>query len=108
MSRLPVTESSKEFEAADPSNSVTAERNRLMSWDSTVQKLTIPVAVIPLPKNTIILRQLEFLLGVAKLILADLSKAPYTLFKFGYEIAKLFTRGLSRIRFLLCGSKEAK
>ena len=103
-----MTESSKEFEAADPSNSVTAERNRLMSWDSTVQKLTIPVAVIPLPKNTIILRQLEFLLGVPKLILADLSKAPYTLFKFGYEIAKLFTRGLSRIRFLLCGSKEAK
>jgi hypothetical protein len=108
MSRLPVTESSKEFEGADPSNSVTAERNRLMSWDNTVQKLTSPVAVIPLLKNAIILRQLEFVRGVAKLILEALSKAPFTLFKIGYEIAKLFTRGLSRIRCLLCGSKEAK
>jgi hypothetical protein len=108
MSRLPVTESPKEFKDVASSNSVTTERNILISWDSTVQNLTSPVAVIPLPKNAIILRPLEFVRVVTKLILAALSKAPYTLFKICYEIAKLFTRGLSSIRCLLCGSKEAK
>ena len=103
-----MTESLKVFKDAASSNSVTTERNRLISWDSTVQKLTSPVAEIPLPKNAITLRHLGFVRSVAKLILAALSKAPYTLFKIGYEIAKLFTRGLSSIRCLLCGSKEAK
>jgi hypothetical protein len=100
-----MTESCKEFEGADPSNSVTTETNRLMSWDSTVQQLTIPLAVTPRPNNTIILRPLGFVRSISKLILKNMVKVPYTFFKLGYEIAKLFTRGLSSVRRLLFPAK---
>jgi hypothetical protein len=47
-----------------------------------------------------------FVERVTNLILGTLVKVPYTLLKLGYEIAKLFTRGLSSIRSLLLGSKK--
>jgi hypothetical protein len=105
MSRLPVIESSREFEGADPSNSVTTERNRLMSWDSTAQQLTSPVGVTPRPKNAIVLRPPSFVSEITRLFFASLATLPYALFKLGYEIAKLVTRSLSRIRRFLFMAK---
>jgi hypothetical protein len=105
MSRLPVTEFSKGVDYTKVSNSVKTERNRLVSWGSPVQELTKPAVVIPSPRNAITLKPLEFVSKVTKLILATLVKLPYTLFKLGYEIAKLVTRGLSRIRRLLFVAK---
>jgi hypothetical protein len=87
------------------SNSVKTERNRLVSWESPVQELTKPAIVTPSPRNAITLKPLEFVSEVTKLILATFAKLPYTLFKLGYEIAKLVTRGLSRIRRLLFVAK---
>jgi hypothetical protein len=98
MSRLPVTESSKEFKGVPPSSSVATVRNRLISWDSTVQELTKPFAVVPRPKSEIILRPLRFVIKITKFTLAALVKLPYILFKLSYEIAKLVARGLSSTR----------
>jgi hypothetical protein len=105
MSRLPVTEPTKEIKDATPSTSVMTERNRLMSWDSIARGLTQPVDQIPSSKITIILRPLAFVSKIKKLISAALVKLPYTLFKIGYEIVKLFTRGVSRLRRLLFPAK---
>ena len=96
-----MSEPSKEFEDAVLSTSVITERNRLMSWDSAAQGLTKPVVVIPSSKITIFLRPLGFASKITNSILASVVKLPYTLFKIGYEIAKLVTRGLSNIRSLL-------
>ena len=96
-----MSEPSKKFKDAVPSTSVMTERNRLMSWDSAAQGLTKPVVVIPSSKITIFLRPLGFASKITKLILAAVVKLPYTLFRLGYEIAKLVTRGLSNIRRLL-------
>jgi hypothetical protein len=108
MSRLPVTEPAKEIKDAAPSTSVMTERNRLVSWDSIARVLTKPVDVIPSSKITIILGPLAFVSKITKLIIAAVVMLPYTLFKIGYEIAKLFTRGLAGIRRLLSGSKKAR
>ena len=103
-----MTEPSNEFKDAAPSTPVMTERNRLMLWDSIAQGLTKPIDVIPSSEITIILIPLAFASKIMKLILAAAVKLPYTLFKLGYEIAKLVTRGLSSIRWLLCRPKVAK
>jgi hypothetical protein len=100
MSRLLVSEPSKEFKDAVPSTSVMTERNRLMSWDSVAQGLTKPVVVIPSSKITIIVGPLGFASKITKLFPTSVVKLPNTLFKLGYEFAKLVTRGLSSIRRL--------
>jgi hypothetical protein len=107
MSRLPVIEPSKGYKVPATFTSVTTERNRLISWDSAVQGLNKPGGVTPISKSSITIRTLGFVRKVTKLFSECLAKLPYELFKFGYEIAKLFTRGLSRIRLLFSGSKEA-
>ena len=96
-----MTEPTKEIKDATPSTSVMTERNRLMSWDSIARGLTKPVDQIPSSKITIILRPLAFVSKIKKLISAALVKLPYTLFKLGYEIAKLVTRVLSNLRHLM-------
>ena len=73
-------------------------RNRIISWDSTVQELTKPFAVVPSSKSEIILRPIRFVINITKFTLAALVKLPYTFFKLGYEIAKLVARGLSSTR----------
>ena len=100
-----MTESSKEQKVAETLTSVTTERNRLMSWSNPVQGLTKPGGVAPSSKITIILSLLAFVSNTTKSILAALVTLPYLLFKLGYEIAKLITRGLSRIRSLLFVAK---
>jgi hypothetical protein len=100
-----VTESSKEQKLAATLTSVTTERNRLMSWSSPVQGLTKPGGVAPSSKGTITLSLLAFVSNTTKSILAALVTLPYSLFKLGYEIAKVITRGLSRIRRLLFVAK---
>ena len=100
-----MTEPAKEIKDAAPSTAVMTERNRLMSWDSIARGLTKPVDVIPSSKTTIILGPLAFARKITKLIFATLVKLPYTLFKLGYEIAKLAISGLSRIRRLLFVAK---
>jgi hypothetical protein len=105
MRRLPVTESSKGNKLPNASTPVTTQRNRLMSWDSTVQGFTEPGGVISSYKNSITLRPIGFGSKIPKLICARLAKLPYTLFKIGYEIAKHVTRGLSSIRLLLFVAK---
>ena len=101
MSRLPVTESSKVHKVSAQLSSVTTKRNRLMSWDSAVQELTKPDDVIPGLKNAIILWPFGFASKIIRVFLASLAKLPYTLFKLGYEIAKLVTMRLSSLRRLL-------
>jgi hypothetical protein len=101
MSRLPVTESSKVHKVSAQLSSVTTERNRLLSWDSAVQELTKPDDVIPGLKNAIILWPFGFASKIIRVFLASLAKLPYTLFKIGYEIAKLVTMRLSSLRRLL-------
>ena len=96
-----MTEFSKGVEFTNVSSSVKTERNRLVSWESPVQELTKPAVVIPISRNAINLKSLDFVSKVTKLIHANLVKLPYTLFRLGYEIAKLVTRGLSSIRRLL-------
>ena len=98
-------ESSKDYKDAAPSTPVTTERNRLMSWDKAVQELTKPVAVMRISKIGIILRPLLFVSKKTRLIPEKIVKLPYTLFKLGYEIAKIFTRGLSSIRLLMFPTK---
>jgi hypothetical protein len=100
-----MTEPSKELIDPAPSTSVMTERNRLMSWDNTAQEFNKPVAVVPISQSTIIRSLLAFVSKTAKSILAALVRLPYSLFKLGYEIAKVITRGLSRIRRLLFVAK---
>lgn len=107
MGRLPVTESSRGDKHPTPSASETGEINRLMSWDGVVQKLTESGSVIPRPKSQVTFRPLSLVSEITKLFLASIAKFPYTLFKFSYEMAKLFTRLLSRIRCLLSALKDA-
>ena len=102
-----MTESSKGNKHLAASNSVTTERNRLMSWDSTVQELTKPGDEIPGSKTAIILPPFGFTSKTIGVFFVSLAKPPYVIFKLGYEIAKLVTRGLSTIRRLLSGSNEA-
>ncbi len=103
-----MTESSEGHKAFATFTSVTTERNRLISWDSNVQGLNRPGGVTPSPKSSITARKLGFVIKVTKLIFEFLAELPYAFFKFGYEIAKLFTRVLSRVRLLLSGSKTAR
>jgi hypothetical protein len=72
-----------------------------MSWDSAVQELTKPDDVIPGLKNAIILWPFGFASKIIRVFLASLAKLPSTLFKLGYEIAKLVTKRLSSLRRLL-------
>ena len=96
-----MTESSKEHEVSAPLTSVTTERNRLLSWDSTVKELIKPGTVISGSKTTIILWPFGFASKIIMVFSASLAKLPYALFKLGYEISKLVTRGLSSLRCLL-------
>jgi len=98
-----VTESSKGNKHLAASTSVTAERNRLMSWDSTVQGLTKPGHEIPGSKIAIIHKPFGFSSKIRGVFFVSLATLPYTLLKLGFEIAKLVTRGLSTIRRLLSG-----
>jgi len=96
-----VTEYSEGHKTPASLPSVKIERNRLMSWDSTVQELTKPDDVIAGLKNAIILWPFGFASKIIRVFLASLAKLPYTLFKLGYEIAKLVTKRLSSLRRLL-------
>ncbi len=93
-----MTESSKGHKHPNALTSVTTQRNRLMSWDSTVQGISEPSGVISSSKNLITLRPLGLARKIPKSMYIFLAKLPYALFKIGYEIAKLVTRGLSSIR----------
>ena len=105
MSRLPVNESSKGHKVSATFTTVTTERNRVISWDSTAQGLNKPGGVTPSSKSSITCRPFGFVSNIIKLFLASLAKLPYALFKLGYEIAKFVTRGLSTIRRLLFVAK---
>ncbi len=96
-----MTESSEGHKTSTSLTSVKIERNRLLSWDSTVQGLNKPDGVTQSSKNSITFRTIVFVRKVTKLFPESLAKLPYALFKLGYEIAKIFTRGFSTIRRLL-------
>ena len=100
-----MTESSKRHKVSATFTSVTTERNRVMSWDSTAQGYNKPGGVTPSSKISITSRLFGFVSNIIKLFLAFLAKLPYALFKLGYEIAKFVTRGLSTIRRLLFVAK---
>lgn len=106
MSGLPVTESSKGYKRPAAFTSTMTERNRLVSWDSTVQELNKPDGATRGSKSPITIWTFRFVSKITQLFSGSIAKLPYALFKIGYEIAKLFTRGISRIRFLFSGSKE--
>jgi len=105
MSRLLVTESSEEHKVSTSLAPVTTERNRLMSWHSTVQRIAKPGGVIPSSKSSITLKPFGLISKMIRAIFAPLAKLPYSLFKLGFEIAKLVTRVLSNIRRLLFTTK---
>lgn len=96
-----MTESSEGHKTSASLTSVKIERNRLMSWDSTVQGLNKTDGVTQSSKNSITIGTIVFVRKVTKLFPESLAKLPYALFKLGYEIAKIFTRGFSTIRRLL-------
>ncbi len=98
-------ESSEGNKTSATLTSIKIERNRLISWDSTVQGLNKPDGVTPSSKNSITIRTLVFVRKLTKLFPESLAKIPYALFKLGYEIAKLVTRALSKIRLLLFVAK---
>ena len=100
-----MTESSKGNKHPSPSTSVTTERNRLISWHSTVQGQTKPGDVIPNSKSSITLKLLGFVTKIIRAIFASLAKLSYALFKLAYEIAKFVTRKLSSLRRFLIVSK---
>jgi hypothetical protein len=100
-----VAESSKRSIHPTPEISVTTERNKLMSWDSAVQKLTKSGAVIPSLETSITLVQLGSIQKIIKLVITTLVKLPYTVFKLGYEIAKFVTVALSKVRRFLFGAQ---
>ncbi len=96
-----MTDSSEGNKTSATLTSAVIERNRVISWDSTVQGLNKPGGVTPSSKNSITIRTTVFVRKVTKLFPESLDKLPYELFKISYEIAKIFTRGLSTIRRLL-------
>ena len=96
-----MTESSEGHKTSATLTSVKIERNRLISWDSTVQGLNKPDGVMPSSKNSISIRTLGFVGNTTKFFSVSLAKLPYVLFRFGYEIARLFTKRLSSLRRLL-------
>ena len=96
-----MTEYSEGHKTPASLTSVKIERNRLMSWDSTVQGLNKPDGVTQSSKNSITISTIVFVRKATKLFPESLAKLPYALFKLGYEIAKIFTRGFSTIRRLL-------
>ena len=100
-----MTKSSEEHKVSPTLTSVTTERNRLMSWGSTVQGLAKPGGVIPNSKSSITLEPFGFTSRIIRAIFAHLAKLPYSLLKLGFEIAKLVTRLLSNIRRLLFKTK---
>ncbi len=96
-----MTESSEVHKTSATLTSVKIERNRLISWDSTVKGLNKSDGVTPSSKNSITVRTLVFVRKITKLFPEYLAKLPCTLFKLCYEIAKFVTSGLSTIRRLL-------
>ena len=94
-------ESSEGYKAPATITSVKIERNRLISWDSTVQGLNKSDGVTPSSKNSITIKTLVFVRKITKLFPEYLAKLLYPLLKLCYEIAKLVTRVLSNIRRLL-------
>lgn len=101
MRRLPVTESYNGHKVSETLTVVRTERNTLMSWDSPAHGLTKRGDVIRSFKSIITFRPLGFVSRITKLFFTSLANLPYVLFKLGYEIAKLVTMGLSKIRLLL-------
>jgi hypothetical protein len=101
MSRLPVTESSEGQKTPVTLTSVKSKRNRLMTWDRNVQGFNKSGGVTPGSKNSITIWTLGFVGKLTKFLSLSLAKLPYALLKFSYEIAKIFTGGLSTIRRLL-------
>ena len=96
-----MTKSNKGNKHPSPSTSVTSERNRLMSWDSTIQGQANPGDAVPNSKSSITAKPPGFVSRIIRAIFASLAKLPYALFKLGYEIAKLVTKRLSSLRRLL-------
>ncbi len=96
-----MTETSKGLEFTRVYKTLRTERNRLVSWDSAKQEFDISIPANQSPRNAITPKTHEFIGKIFKLIFASLFKLTYTLFKLGYEIAKIVTRGLSSIRRLL-------
>ena len=100
-----MTESSEGNEVSATLTSVTTARNRLMSWGNTAKDPTKTFVVVASYKIPMIGPLLGFVSNITKWILAALISLPYTLLKFVYVIAKLFTRGLSSIRRFLPSAK---
>jgi hypothetical protein len=76
------------------------EKNRLISWDSNVQELNQSNAGTSDSKGTTMPSHSGLANKMTKLILATAVRLPTVIFKVGYELAKLATRGLSRVRRL--------
>ena len=100
-----MTESAKRYKHPSTSTPGTAEKNRLMSWDSTLQGRTKPHDVIPNSKSSITAKPPGFFSRIIRAIFESLAKLPYALFKLGYEVAKKVTWGLSNIRRCLIALK---
>jgi len=101
MSRLLVTESSKRNALVSFSTSGNKERNRLVSWGNPLETPTKPKVENLNPKISIGQSPPSLVGRITKSIFAALFKLLYTSLKFGYEIAKFMTKGMSRIRRFL-------
>ena len=100
-----MSEASKQFECADYSTSVSAERNRIISWESTARELISSGATITSPKISTLQEPHRFVGRAAELILPKPDKLTQTLLKIAYEIAKFIILGLSSLRRFLFVAK---
>ena len=100
-----MTQSSKEVKFTALSKAVMTSRNKLMSWESVSQGSTRSGHEVAGSKTRVILKPLGFVSRISKFMLVTLLKLPNTAFKFAYEIAKFFARGLSSTRRFLFVAK---
>ena len=100
-----MTESSKAVEVGTPLTTGKTERNRLVEWESPLQRFTKSSNVIQSSKFVIFRRSLSLPSNINSSIVTSIIGVLYTFFKFSYEVAKFVTSGLSRIRQFLFVAK---
>jgi hypothetical protein len=74
------------------------ERNRLMSWNSTVQEINQTGSASASSRSKFISKLLGIVIRIGRLVVTTLINLPYTFFKLAYGTAKFVAQRLSNIR----------
>jgi hypothetical protein len=108
MSRLLVIEPSKEAIVVQHSTPGATERNRLVSWKTAAQRPNEYSVETLRSKISLSINPIGLANKYIKLIGAIPTKLVYTVFKLGFEIAKILIGRLSKIRRLLFVPKQVR